>query len=266
MKKNESFNVNEKINKTQSAPRILMIGATSAIASACARKWAEKQASFFLVGRNPEKLQQISQDLSARGANHIATHILDLNQFANHHTLLDACYKSLGQIDIAMIAHGSLPDQKACEQDADLALKEFSNNGLSVISLLTLLANRMEAHRSGTIAVISSVAGDRGRPSNYLYGTAKAAVTTFCEGLRARLFKNGVHVLTIKPGFVDTPMTQGIPLPLPKWFVAKPEKVAGDIIRAIQYKKDSIYTPFFWRALMLVIKNIPNFIFKKMKI
>jgi hypothetical protein len=251
------------MNKNQTPQRILIIGATSAIASACARNWAEKKARFFLVGRNSEKLKQISHDLSARGASKVTTHVLDLNQFADHSAMLNACYNSLEQIDIALIAHGSLPNQGACEQNVDLALKEFSSNGLSAISLLTLLANRMETDRCGTIAVISSVAGDRGRPSNYLYGTAKAAVTTFCEGLRARLYRAGVHVLTIKPGFVDTPMTQG--LRLPKILTATPNRVARDIVRAIKQKKNSIYTPNFWMAIMLIVKNVPNFIFKKLK-
>ena len=135
---------------------------------------------------------------------------------------------------------------------------------MSVIALLTLLANRMQAQGSGTIAVISSVAGDRGRPSNYLYGSAKAAVTTFCAGLRARLFKSGVHVLTIKPGFVDTPMTQG--LTLPRLLMTSPERVALDIHRAIRRKSNSIYTPYFWAVIMFVIKAIPNSVFKKLKL
>ena len=240
--------------------KILIIGATSAIASACARKWAAEKTQFFLVGRNAEKLQQLSNDLTTRGASSAKTYVLDLNHYAGHQEMLNAC----GPIDIALIAHGSLPDQKACEQDPDLALKEFSSNATSVISLLILLANQMEAQKSGTIAVISSVAGDRGRPSNYLYGTAKAAVTTFCEGLRAKLYKAGVHVLTIKPGLVDTPMTQG--LPMPKALVATPEKVAGDIISAIKHKKNTIYTPKFWKPIMWIVRNIPNFVFKKMQI
>lgn len=252
-----------KEDKDQTPQRILIIGATSAIAAACARKWAENKADFFLVGRNSEKLQQISHDLSARGASHVTTHLLDLNHFADHQAVFDACYNSLGQIDIALIAHGSLPNQKACEKDVDLALKEFSSNGLSVISLLTLLANRMQEQRFGTIAVISSVAGDRGRPSNYLYGSAKAAITTFCEGLRARLFNTGVHLLTIKPGLVDTPMTQG--LSFPKILMATSNKVAEDIVRAIKRRKNVIYTPHFWRVIMWMIRNIPNFIFKKLK-
>lgn len=243
--------------------KIAIFGATSAIAAACARKWIPQHPHFFLVGRNEEKLQQLAADLTSRGAN-VTTHTLDFNHFPNHEEMLNACYNTLGKIDIALVAHGSLPDQKACEQNPDLALQEFSSNGLSVISLLTSLANRMEKDRSGTIAVISSVAGDRGRPSNYLYGTAKAAVNTFCEGLRSRLHHSGVHVATIKPGFVATPMTQGLNLPKP--LVATPERVAKDIVKAINSKKNTIYTPHFWRWVMLIIKNIPSFLFKKMKI
>jgi short-subunit dehydrogenase len=241
--------------------KILIIGATSAIATACARIWAAEKAEFFLVGRDADKLRQTADDLSARGAAAVDGHLLDVTDYDAHPAMLDACYLALGRVDVALIAHGTLPDQKACEQDVGIAMREFSNNGLSVISLLTLLANRMEAQRSGTIAVISSVAGDRGRPSNYLYGTAKAAVTTFCEGLRARLFKSGVHVLTIKPGFVDTPMTHG--LPLPKALVVTPEVVAKHITGAVGSGKNSIYTPWFWAFIMGIIKAIPTGVFKR---
>lgn len=242
--------------------KILIIGATSAIATACARIWATEKAAFFLVGRDPDKLRQTADDLLVRGAAAVDTHVLDLNEFASHPAMLDAGYAALEKIDVALIAHGTLPNQKACEQDVNVALQEFSSNGLNVIALLTLLANRMETQGSGTIAVISSVAGDRGRPSNYLYGTAKAAVSTFCEGLRARMFKVGVHVLTIKPGFVDTPMTKG--LPLPGLLVAQPEQVARHIHSAIARSKNVIYTPWFWRGIMTIIRNIPEPIFKKM--
>jgi hypothetical protein len=241
--------------------KILIMGATSAIATACARRWAIQSTTFFLVGRTAEKLNQVANDLAARGAT-VHTHVLDLNCFDQHSAMLDACYAALGQIDIALIAHGTLPDQKSCEKDAQLAVQEFTNNGLSVIALLTDLANRMEAQKSGCIAVISSVAGDRGRPSNYLYGAAKSAVTVFCSGLRGRLFKSGVQVLTIKPGFVDTPMTRG--LPLPRLLLATPEKVAQDIVRAVEKRRDHLYTPWFWRFIMLIIIHIPNAIFKRL--
>jgi len=244
--------------------KILIVGATSAIAAACAKRWASQNAQFFLVGRNAQKLKQTDNDLRARSVGSMKTFILDLNQFSEHPKMLDACYEFLGQIDIALIAHGSLPDQKKCDQDVELALNEFSSNALSVISLLILLANRMEKQRSGTIAVISSVAGERGRYSNYLYGTAKAAVSTFCEGLRARLFHSNVHVLTIKPGFVDTPMTRE--LQLPKMLVATPEKVAKEIVTAVKRKKNTLYTPCFWAPLMFFVKSIPNSLFKKLKV
>jgi decaprenylphospho-beta-D-erythro-pentofuranosid-2-ulose 2-reductase len=241
--------------------RVLIVGATSAIASACARQWAAEGATLFLVGRQAERLEQIAADLVVRGAKAAMGYVLDMNDFDAHQPMLDACVAALGGIDVVLIAHGTLSDQKACEADAKVALRELSTNGLSVIALLTPLANLMENAKSGVIAVISSVAGDRGRPSNYVYGTAKAAVTTFCEGLRARMFKAGVHVLTIKPGFVDTPMTAGMPLPGP--LVATPERVANDIVRAIAKKKDAIYTPWFWSGIMLIIRSVPGFLFKR---
>lgn len=244
--------------------RILIIGATSAIAAACARLWAEQGSEFFLVARNLEKLEQTAADLKGRGAKSVTLHCMDATDFIAHSAMLESCLATLQQIDIALIAHGSLPDQKVCEQDVSVALQEFANNGTSVIALLTLLANQFETQRCGTLAVISSVAGDRGRPSNYLYGTAKAAVSTFCEGLRARLFKVGVHVIDIKPGFVDTPMTQG--LLLPTVLVTKPGKVAEMIVKGIERETDTLYAPGFWILIMFIIKVMPGFIFKKLSL
>lgn len=244
--------------------RVLIIGATSAIATACARLWAEQGSEFFLVARSAEKLEEVSADLTARGAKSVTLHCMDATDFAAHGPMLESCTTAMPQIDIALIAHGTLPDQKACEQDVSVALAELSSNGTSVIRLLTLLANQFETQRCGTLAVISSVAGDRGRPSNYLYGTAKAAVSTFCEGLRARMFKVGVHVVTIKPGFVDTPMTRG--LALPAALLATPEQVAALIVKGINKRSDTLYVPGFWRLIMLVIKNIPGIVFKRLNL
>ena len=240
---------------------IVVFGATSSIAVSCSRKWAKRGTHFFLVGRTAERLAQVANDLIARGAT-VHTHVLDLCNIDAHSQMLDICYSKLGQVNIALVAYGTLPDQKACEQDAQLAVREFTNNGLSVIALLTNLAIRMAEQKSGCIAVISSVAGDRGRPSNYLYGSAKGAVTEFCSGLRGRLFKSGVHLLTIKPGFVDTPMTQG--LALPKLLLVTSEKVAEDIMRAVEKRRDTLYTPWFWRFIMLIIIHIPGSIFKRL--
>lgn len=244
--------------------RILVIGATSAIATACCRLWAEQGHEFFLVARDAEKLQQTAQDLEARGAKSVNSFTMDVLDTPQHALMLQQCINTHRQIDIALVAHGTLPDQTACEQDAELALQEFSINGSSVISLLSLLAEQFTLQRCGSLAVISSVAGDRGRPSNYLYGSAKAAVSAFCEGLHARLFKIGVHVITIKPGFVDTPMTQG--LTLPKVLVVPPEYVAKQIVSAINNKKAVLYTPRFWALIMLIIRSIPNFIFKRLNL
>jgi len=240
---------------------ILIIGATSAIATACARRWTEQGATFFLVGRHPEKLAQVAADLSARGAE-VHSHVLDLDQIDGHAAMLAACGEKLPHIDIALVAHGTLPDQGACALDADLAVREFTTNAVGVIAVLTRLANIMAAQRRGSIAVISSVAGDRGRASNYLYGAAKSAVTSFCSGLRGRLFKVNVQVLTVKPGFVDTPMTRD--LALPAYLVVSADRVAGDILRALEKRRATLYTPWFWRYIMLAIVHVPEVLFKRL--
>ena len=246
-----------------SEQHIVIIGATSAMAEACARRWAERPAHFFLVARNAARLDNIKSDLQARGAS-ADSYVLDANELSAHATMIVAAQKALGRIDIVLIAHGTLSDQKACENSADTAVAEIITNGTSTIALLTHFANVLEAQRSGTLAVISSVAGERGRPSNYVYGAAKAMVTVFCEGLRARLFKVGVHVLVIKPGFVATPMTAGLQL-LPL-LTATPEAVAADIDTAVQRRRDVLFTPWFWRWIMLIIRLIPGAIFKKLSL
>ncbi|OJA77845.1 short-chain dehydrogenase [Burkholderia ubonensis] len=243
---------------------ILIVGATSAIATACARKWASEGARLFLVARNGERLDQVADDLRARGASLTECHRLDIDDLGAHADMLAHCAQALGKLDIVLVAPGTLPDQNACEADPTIAVREFNTNAVSLIALLTPLANVLAAQGSGTLAVISSVAGDRGRGSNYLYGSAKAALSAFCEGLRARLFKVGVHVVTIKPGFVATPMTEGMPLPGP--LVAVPEKVATDIVRAIDRQTNVLYTPWFWTGIMLIIRSIPQRIFKRLSL
>ncbi len=192
---------------------IVIVGATSAIAIACAREWAAKGARFFLVARNQERMEQVAADLTARGASGARVYRLDIDKLDDHAAMLADCAAHMDSIDIVLVACGTLPDQAACQSDPAVAVREFHTNALSLIALLTPIANPLEAQRHGTLAVISSVAGDRGRPSNYLYGSAKAALQAFLEGLRARLFKAGVHVVDIKPGFVATPITAGLPLP-----------------------------------------------------
>lgn len=244
--------------------KILIVGANSAIAEAVARLWAQERCCFFLVARNAERLQILAADLKVRGAAAIECEPLDVNDLARHEAVVDKAMQVLEGIDIAFIAHGTLADQHACERDFRLALSELNTNAISALSLLTHLANRLETQQRGTLAVISSVAGDRGRASNYVYGTAKAAVSTFCEGLRARLFKSGVHVIDIRPGFVATPMTLG--LPLPAMLVATPEAVARRIVAGIQRQADVLYVPAFWWLIMTLIRSIPRRLFKRMKL
>ena len=243
--------------------KILIIGATSAIAEATARIWAQSGNELFLVARNEERLNLMTKDLKVRGASEVHSYSIDANNFDRYSSMLDKACGVLGVIDIVLIAHGTLSNQKECEQSVDLTMQEIKTKALSAIALLTHLANRFERQGNGTIAVISSVAGDRGRASNYVYGSAKAMVTTFTSGLRQRLYKSGISVVTIKPGFVDTPMTAEFKKGL-LW--AKPDDVAAKIVRAIDKRKDEVYVPMFWWGVMWIIKRIPEILFKKVSL
>jgi short-subunit dehydrogenase len=243
--------------------KTLIIGATSAIAQATARLFAEAGDAFFLVARNVDKLAATADDLKQRGASKVHAATLDVLDYDQHQPVIDAAIEALEGLDLVLIAHGTLPDQKACEQSFELTRKEFEINALSTISMLTHLANHFEQQGQGTIAVISSVAGDRGRQSNYVYGSAKGAVTIFLQGLRNRLYASGVKVLTIKPGFVDTPMTASFEKGL-LW--AKPQSVAERLVKKIARNSNESYIPGYWRPIMTVIKTIPEFIFKKLNI
>jgi short-subunit dehydrogenase len=159
-----------------------------------------------------------------------------------------------------LIAHGTLSNQQLCEQSVEKTLEEFQTNCLSFISLLTILANYFEQQKRGVIAVISSVAGDRGRKSNYVYGAAKAAVTAFLSGLRSRLAASNVTVITIKPGTVDTPMTAHLRKGL---LFASPQKVGAGIYAAMKQKKEVVYLPGYWRLIMFVVRSIPERFFKR---
>lgn len=242
---------------------ILIIGATSAIAQATIRLYAQQQANLYLLGRNSEQLATIANDAKIRGANQVHFQPFDVNQFNDHTHVLHAVFEQLKTVDIVLIAHGTLPDQIACQQNVELTLEEFNTNAISSLSLLTILANRLEAQNHGTIAVITSVAGDRGRQSNYVYGAAKSMVSTFLQGLRNRLAPHNVHVLDIKPGFVDTPMTAEFKKGA-LW--AQPEQVAKSIVRAIKSHKNTLYTPVFWAGIMFIIRMIPETIFKRLKL
>lgn len=243
--------------------KILIIGATSAIAEATARLYAERGARLHLVARHVDRLKAAADDLLVRGAPEVTRAVLDVNDLAAHEQVIDEAWNVLGGVDVVLIAHGTLPDQQACETSVETALAEFGTNATSTIALLTLIANRMAPAARGTIAVISSVAGDRGRASNYLYGSAKAAVTAFLSGLRQRLAGQGINVVTIKPGFVDTPMTRDFKKGA-LW--AKPEAIAAGIVKAVDKARAVVYLPWFWFVIMAIIRSIPEFVFKRIRL
>lgn len=243
--------------------KILIVGATSAIAHETARLFAADGAELFLVGRNPDKLQAIQDDLKVRGARRVEIFAVDLSALDQHQRLIDTALASLGSLDAVLIAHGTLGDQAQAQTSVEETLQQLNTNFLSVVSLLTPLANYFEQQKRGCIAVISSVAGDRGRQSNYVYGTAKAGVTTFLQGLRNRLAKSGVTVLTVKPGFVDTPMTADVPK---NFLFAKPHQVGKAIYKGMKQGQDVLYVPWFWWPIMKTIVHVPEFIFKKMSL
>jgi decaprenylphospho-beta-D-erythro-pentofuranosid-2-ulose 2-reductase len=247
--------------KARAVRKILIIGATSAIAQATEELLAEAGAEMFLVARNRERLDTIRDDLVLRFRATIHLGILDAQEFERHDEILSEAFERLGRVDLVIIAHGCLPDQRACEASPHLTLDTFSTNALSVIALLTHLAPRLEAQGHGTVAVISSVAGDRGRRSNYVYGSTKGAVSCFLQGLRSRLHPSGIRVVTVKPGLVDTPMTAGFR----KGFLwASAPQVAKGLVRALEGSKDVVYLPWHWRWIMLVVRMLPERMFKRL--
>ncbi len=243
--------------------KIFIFGATSAIAQATARLFAADNACFFLVARDGAKLGAVKDDLLARGAPWVKTALCDAGDFERHRSLVDDAFNALTRMDFALLAHGTLPDQTACNASFRRLSQAFETNALSVMSLLTHLANRFEKQGCGTIGAISSVAADRGRQSNYAYGAAKGAVSIFLQGLRNRLHGAGVHVLTVKPGFVDTPMTAGFDKGL-LW--ASPDDIARGIYRAVARKQNVVYLPGFWRPVMRILREIPERLFKRLKL
>jgi short-subunit dehydrogenase len=244
--------------------QIMIIGATSAIAQSVARLYASRGARMFLVARNPERLAVVADDLRARGAVAVDCFAADLAEHSRHAEILHAAWTVLPAMDTVLVAHGVLPDQSQCQASVTDTMHALDVNFLSVVSLLTPLANQFEANKRGTLVVISSVAGDRGRQSNYVYGSAKSGLDAFLQGLRNRLSKAGVHVVTIKPGFVATPMTAHLPQQGPLW--AQPDDVAEGIVKAIDKQKDVVYLPGFWALIMLIIRLIPERIFKRLSL
>lgn len=242
-------------------PHILILGATSDIARALARAYAMQGAHLTLAARNPHALMADCTDLTSRGAGSAQAVALDILDTANH----GAFVASLAPLpDHVVCVIGLLGNQHAAQTDRDQAATILATNYTGPALLLGEIANRMQVRGAGCIIGISSVAGDRGRASNYLYGSAKAGFTAFLSGLRNRLHRHGIQVVTVKPGFVATRMTEG--MALPARLTAHPAEVAQAILRAVARGQSVVYIYPIWRYIMLVITHIPEAIFKKLSL
>jgi len=243
--------------------RVLVLGATSAIARAAARRLAAEGDRLFLVARNGERLETVARDLEIRGARTVGRRQADLDALESHAEIVAEALRTLDGLDAVLLAHGILGEAQEAHRDYRAAHRVLQTNLLSAVSLLTLVAEHFESQGSGTIVAVSSVAGDRGRQSNYVYGSSKGGLSIFLQGLRNRLHARGVRVVTIKPGFVDTPMTAHLPKgPL----FATPDAIARGIVRAIRRGGDVVYLPWIWWPIMTVIRLIPETIFKRLKL
>lgn len=251
------------MNRKTPSQKILVLGATSKIAQEIARLAASEHKELLLVARYPERLAAVAGDLAARGASRVDSIAADLAAIDSHPALVCEILAKMPDFDTVLLAYGSLGDQARAEDSVEETLAELNTNFTSAVSLLTRLSTPLATRRGGCIAVITSVAGDRARRSNYIYGTAKGALALFVQGLRAKLYSAGVRVLTIKPGPVATPMTAHMP---GSTKFADPALVARTIYREIEHgHRDILYVPGRWRWIMTVICLIPESIGKRLK-
>ena len=240
---------------------ILIIGATSAIAEETGRLYSSQGHRLVLWGRRQERLKSLQRNFELLGANQVFCFAIDLDDLDRHRELFTKTVKKVGSIDIVLIAHGTLPDQQKVQNSNSAISEVLTTNFLSYASLMTVVAEYFEESKRGTLAVITSVAADRGRKSNYVYGAAKAGASAFADGLRGRLAASGVFVVNIKPGMVDTPMTSHLKKgPL----LASAETVARGVLKAVQKQKQTVYIPGYWRLIMFIVRHIPEVLFKKM--
>lgn len=243
------------------AKHALILGATSDIGLALARKLGNEGYHLILAGRNLEKLQVLQADVQIRQRVPVAITYFDALDVKSHSGFYNALPE---KPDVVVCVFGLLGDQSRAQNSWDECEEILMSNYVGAVSVLNIVANDMEQRRNGCIVGISSVAGERGRQSNYFYGSAKAGFTAYLSGLRNRLCKSNVHVVTVKPGFVRTKMIENINTPGP--LTAQPSKVADDIYNAISKRRDVIYTLPIWRPVMFMIRNIPETIFKKLKL
>jgi len=258
MQTNDPANTGQRTNPSR---RVLVLGATSGIAEAVCRCWAARGDSLFLVARNEDKLAAVAADMRTRGAAYVDTAVANLDDTAIHPELLAHAINSLAGLDIAFLALGVLGDQPKAEKNFAEAAQILHTNFVAPVSLLTWLGSYCAQRHSGTLAVLSSVAGERGRKSNYVYGSSKAGLTAFVDGLRNRIDREGVRVMTIKPGPVKTAMTAGM-----KGKFADVDDVAASLVKSIDRGTDVVYVPGIWRIIMAVIRAVPEWIFKKLNL
>ena len=245
-------------------PTVLVLGAASAIARAVAGEFARRGFDLLLAGRDREELDRVAVDLSLRNGVSAQGRSFDALAFDSHPAFVETCREtSRDSLAGAVLCFGYLGEQSAAQKDPAEAKRVLDTNLVGAVSILSLLANHFEDKRAGFLCALSSVAGDRGRQSNYVYGAAKAGLTVFLQGLRNRLFACGVTVTTIKPGFVDTQMTWGRP---GMFLLASPQAAAKRIVAAVLKGEDQAYVPRFWSPVMLLIRLIPEKIFKRMRL
>ncbi len=242
--------------------RIVILGATSAIGMAIAKRYAKSGSLFVLVARSAERTEECAQALLTAGAGGVRSMIADLRIRDLHDDLVNMSFEHLGTVDLVLIPFAVLPDQDVLNNDIDATLDTLITNAMSPISLAHRFVRRLEQQGSGSVVIFSSVAGERGRRGNFTYGTAKAALNTYAAGLRGTAAERGVHVLTVKPGPVETPMTAGKKLPL----MVGVDRVADAIVRAIENKRLVIYTPGLWRFIMFCYRLLPERIAMKLNI
>ena len=242
--------------------KVLILGATSAIARATAAAFAERGADLFLASRDENELQRIAADLRLRYGIDVQHGYFDAEATDTHEGFFKSVLDAIPNLSGIVLAFGFLGDSLAA-REFSVGAKVIARNFTGAASILSHCANYFELQKSGFIIGIASVAGDRGRQSNYVYGAAKGAFSLYLQGLRNRLFASGVRVITIKPGFVDTVMTYGMP---GLFLVATPQIIGERIVAALEKSADVVYLPWFWRYIMLIIKHIPEPIFKRMKL
>lgn len=243
--------------------RVLVFGATSAIAQEAAKVMAARGDALFLVARDAKRLESVAADLRVRHQARVEAAVADARDHAGHAALVAAAVERLGGLDAVLVAHGTLPDPAEAHHDVLAAAASLDTNLVSVVTLLTPVADLFEKQRSGAIVVIGSVAGDRGRMSNYVYGTAKAGVEALTQGLRHRLARAGVRVVLVKPGFVDTPMTAHVKKGI---LFASAARVGRICVRALDSRRGVVYAPWFWRPIMLVVRAVPRFVMHRTRL